>query len=1017
MCFMTNFYKIIIFPLFLLAISNLFSVDRTWKPGVTGLWETPSNWVGGVVPGITDKAIINSGTAQIRITTSPTSVNEIALNGGTLDTFGIDFTCNLLSSGVSGGTVTRTGSDPVHFLFVGPDGSSSIFNGNITSTMIQKQGSGTWTFGGNASSGALIYVAGGNVLLTKTNAFNGIYLNIDGGNVNFNNFNQKLSRFTGVGFNLNLGTAFLELSNFIINSGFSGTIAGSGGINVNIPGFEFALSGLIFSNSYTGDTTVTAGTLVLSKSNNKIAIPGKLLIQGGTVRLQNSNQIVDTSDVEITSGTLNLNNQSETIRYLYGTGGNVSLGSGTLTVTGSGIDQTFSGNFSGTGRLVKQGSNILTLNGTSSCSNGTVSAGTLKGTAQSLPSNIINNSFLIYDQNTPGTITGNISGTGTLIKQGSDTLTLSGSTSCSNGTVSSGILQGTTASLPTNITNNSELIYNQNSNGTISGNISGIGQFSKMGTGIVTYSGSGFFQNFIDLMEGTFDLQAPITSTTGLTIENPATLIGSGTINSNVNCFGTISPGNSPGVITINGDLNFNSTSTYIVEFDPLTSDLLNVNGTVTIQPGARIELLPLFGVSMYNPTTYVIINSTNNIGGTFSDVFSPFPAFKGFLSYDDPMKVQFLILQTVDFTEVLGSDGNAFTIADYFDHITPENGSDLDYVYENLQFLQRDEMRDAFDQIHPAIFKGLNISQEINSSKITSLQSKRAFSFYNSCDRCAQKDKNSLWIAPDGDFVYQGGFKDLKGFNLKSGSILIGYDRKVFNNTFLGLTGGYSNSHIDWNKKRGKATINSYYGGLYSFFYNNHFYMNSSLYGVYIDYSTKRNLNFNQIHRIAKGSHHGQEFIGHIDMGRFWESSIIKISPSLSLDYFFIHEKEYTEKGANSLNLNIKKKNYQMLRAEAGISFSKCYIFGKHSLLPQVGISYIKEIRMSGKYYTARLEDQKSYFTIYGINKDLDLISPSFSLNYSKNSESLIFSIGYSGEFGKHRQDNNLFFQFIYHF
>src|SRR4029078_3661263 len=77
----------------------------------------------------------------------------------------------------------------------------------------------------------------------------------------------------------------------------------------------------------------------------------------------------------------NLNNFNETIASLAGggtTGGNVTLGSATLT-TGNNLDTTYSGVVSGTGGLTKQGSGIFTLSGTNTYSgNTTINAGTLK---------------------------------------------------------------------------------------------------------------------------------------------------------------------------------------------------------------------------------------------------------------------------------------------------------------------------------------------------------------------------------------------------------------------------------------------------------------------------------------------------------------------------------------------------------------------------------------------------------------------------------------------------------------
>ena len=94
-----------------------------------------------------------------------------------------------------------------------------------------------------------------------------------------------------------------------------------------------------------GNTTVSAGTLLLSKTGGAIAIPGNLNISGGTVRLTQSNQISPTSTVTINAATgptlLDLNGQNNTFGsggvggLVFIAGGTLSTGTGTATLGGN----------------------------------------------------------------------------------------------------------------------------------------------------------------------------------------------------------------------------------------------------------------------------------------------------------------------------------------------------------------------------------------------------------------------------------------------------------------------------------------------------------------------------------------------------------------------------------------------------------------------------------------------------------------------------------------------------------
>ena len=120
-----------------------------------------------------------------------------------------------------------------------------------------------------------------------------------------------------------------------------------------------------------------AGTMVLNNTANNWT--GALDIQAGTVLLNTSNVIPDASAVTVSNGATLLFNwgTSETIASLAGAG-TVDFRTGTLTV-GDAANTTFSGVLQDSyGTLVKQGSGSLTLSGANTYSGiTTINAGSL----------------------------------------------------------------------------------------------------------------------------------------------------------------------------------------------------------------------------------------------------------------------------------------------------------------------------------------------------------------------------------------------------------------------------------------------------------------------------------------------------------------------------------------------------------------------------------------------------------------------------------------------------------------
>ncbi|WNL44325.1 autotransporter outer membrane beta-barrel domain-containing protein [Dyella sp. BiH032] len=118
-----------------------------------------------------------------------------------------------------------------------------------------------------------------------------------------------------------------------------------------------------------------AGSLVLSGANT---YTGGTYIRGGTLRAGTTNAFgTGYMALDNTAGVLlDLNNFNTSVSYLTGggtTGGSLSLGSGTLTITSgsSAASATYAGAISGTGSLVKSGANVEYLAGGASTYAGT----------------------------------------------------------------------------------------------------------------------------------------------------------------------------------------------------------------------------------------------------------------------------------------------------------------------------------------------------------------------------------------------------------------------------------------------------------------------------------------------------------------------------------------------------------------------------------------------------------------------------------------------------------------------
>jgi len=440
------------------------------------------------------------------------------------------------------------------------------------------------------------------------------------------------------------GTAFQSTARAI-------TLGAPGG------GFDIADAANVFAVSQAlsgtgGLTKLGAGTLVLSGANN---YSGGTTISAGTLQgdagsLQGN--VVDNAALVFNQGT-----NGAFVGNVSGSGTLTKLGAGVLTLSGAnsysggtvisagtlqgdttslqgnitdnaslvfnqGTNGTFTGAISGSGSLSKLGSGTVTLGGTSTYGGGTtIGAGALQGDTTSLQGNITDNASLIFNQGTNGTFAGAISGSGSLSKLGSGTVTLSGANNYSGGTtIGAGALQGDTTSLQGNITDNASLVFNQGTNGTFAGAISGSGSLSKLGSGTLTLNGTHTYSGGTTISAGTLVVgsSAGNGATLGgnVTVDGGATLRGHGTIGGNVDVLsgGIVTPGDSIGTLTVNGD--FTAAQGSLMDFafgapganfqTAGTGDSVSVGGKLSLN-GATLNVTDAGGMGpgLYNLFTY----------------------------------------------------------------------------------------------------------------------------------------------------------------------------------------------------------------------------------------------------------------------------------------------------------------------------------------------------------------------------------------------------------------------------
>ncbi|HEV2510153.1 autotransporter outer membrane beta-barrel domain-containing protein, partial [Bosea sp. (in: a-proteobacteria)] len=312
-------------------------------------------------------------------------------------------------STVTAGSIAGDGQiriDRNSTLETGATNASTTFSGQISGDGgLRKVGTGTLTLTtGNTYSGGTV-IAGGAISISK---------------------GDRLGDASGA---LTLDGGVLQVTDTMLHELTRDIVLGANG-----GGFDIVEAGNTFSvsQSFSGTGSLSkagAGTLVLKGTNS---YSGATTVSEGTLRAGAANAFSANSTFTVASGaTLDLAGFNQSIGSLAGAG-TVTLGSSTLTTGANNSSTTFSGKITGSGGVTKTGTGTLTLTGTNTYTGATkVSSGKL----------VVNGSLastVTLDGGTlggSGTIGGVTAGAGATIAPGNSigTLNVSGNVSFASG--------------------------------------------------------------------------------------------------------------------------------------------------------------------------------------------------------------------------------------------------------------------------------------------------------------------------------------------------------------------------------------------------------------------------------------------------------------------------------------------------------------------------------------------------------------------------------------------------------
>ncbi|MDO6514573.1 autotransporter domain-containing protein [Neptuniibacter sp. 2_MG-2023] len=826
-----------------------------------------------------------------------------------------------------------------------------------------------------------------------------------------------------------------------------GTAQTVGDITFSSDGYRISSQAIFFANpvnSYTvtniGDTATISAIVGFSGGTSPNALTklgdGKLILTGSKNYSGVTNISAGTLEAQglmingniINNGSFIYSNEANSGAFynksISGSGTLTKTGAGTLTLSGA---NTYTGATTISAGLLRAsntsalGSNsAVTVGGGSLDLTTGLSIGSLAG-AGNVTLNA--NTLTTGGNNTSTSYSGILSGTGGLTKQGSGTQTLTGTNTYTGGTtVSGGTLQGTTTSLQGNIINNANVTFDQTTNGTYAGVMSGTGSFTQAGTGNTNLTGVNTYTGTTTINDGILSVNGSIANSS-TTVNTGATLGGSGTVgNVTINSGGTFAPGNSIGTINVTGDVVFSAGSNYNVEVDAAgNSDKIIATGTATLT-GATVNVQPEAGT--YAATTdYTILTATGGLGGTtFGSVNSNLAFLTPTLSYDANNVLLNLTRNDISFNNIASTpnqtavsavlDNNTTALQSIVNNITPLTESGAQQAFDSLSGIQHTQNQAVMNKLGQQ-FKQLLFSrstQSTNSQLGFNPQTFKPMQGYLLADNSnnwpiGMMEPSSLAANPRGWWMQGlGGFGTIadttnaSGSDYQSAGVALGIDTQ-WRDFVVGVAGSYTRSNVD--PFAGDSDIESFQAGAYGSWARDNIYMNTSVNLGLHKIDATRVVTVGNSVNTATSNYDSINLGVALETGKDIKLNLdTTLTPYIGVSYSHNKRDGFIETGASTANLSVKQQDEDSLRTILGLRLSReIQTKNNETITPAASIAYVHEHLDSQSQLEAGFTAvPTSTFKVDGSDLDKNRLQIGLGVTSQLNRNTTL-NVGYNGE------------------
>ena len=447
------------------------------------------------------------------------------------------------------------------------------------------------------------------------------------------------------------------------------------------------------------------------------------------------------------------------------------------------------------------------------------------------------------------------------------------------------------------------------------------GALLEVNGGSLTFIGSNKLASDIKVDSGSMAFDGETTGTA--TIQSGGTFMGNGIVGELLN-HGTVAPGNSIGIITVSTDYTHYADGAMEVEINAAGDcDLIDVQKTAEIE-GGTVDVIAQSGKYRIG-STYRFLTAKEGVSGKFTTVTDNLPFVDMTLVYG--VTYVDLLLKLGGEYDSVAITSNQHGVARYLDNQKEGATGDFVAVLEELNTLDDPEARAAFDAMSGELFGSLStigienheqflrsISQRLQSQSMmrglddatADARSSNDVVFVSRRTSCPQTVAGwTPWVQGYGIGASLAGDGNASGLGYSTGGAELGLEKQIGDNTRLGVAAGYASTHTNLSSRGDVGSIDGGQIALYAHHCIDSLYLAGITAYGYNSYSTDRQIAFADLDRTPHANYGGNNYSFYTEIGRTICGHYVHLQPYAALEYIELHQNDFVESGANSIDIS----------------------------------------------------------------------------------------------------------------